>query len=362
MRSGLALDGRQKRLVLDLGDALTASLDLHEVLGDAFALLVQLVGADYGALAVSRGTRPEDYEWIVQDLPAAFLGGYGEMAPHDFVRSSVLERPNVVLRDSDMIDRRRLEQNMMYHRAREVGAPLEQVMAVMLHAEDGWQSGLSLYRDRQRPFSLRERDLLQELTPMIGNAVRNCRVFQAVDRRSTALEALLTRHGQAAVIMAPPTTEIGRTRAATALFDRWFSPAERTGDGVPRALLDEITRAAAVGSTHAAGTQIAWTRSGRDADLKADILPLPGNISPPLWAIVLREAPHAQQVPSLWRGRLTAREVEIASKVLQGWDNRLIAEETGCKVATVKKHLQQIFDKLGVPSRSALIYRATQEG
>ena len=148
MGKGVELGSGELRAMLDLSDALGASFDLRQVLSRAYELLLPFVGADYGALAVTRGARPDDYEWIVQDLPPSFLGSYPEMAPHDFVRNAVIARPNVVLRDTEMIDRRALERNMMYERAREVDSPIEQVMAVMLHVDDNWQSGLSLYRER----------------------------------------------------------------------------------------------------------------------------------------------------------------------------------------------------------------------
>jgi DNA-binding NarL/FixJ family response regulator len=51
----------------------------------------------------------------------------------------------------------------------------------------------------------------------------------------------------------------------------------------------------------------------------------------------------------------------VVSAVARGWDNRLIAAELGCSEATVKKHLQKIFDKLGVQSRTALVARVAEQ-
>lgn len=53
------------------------------------------------------------------------------------------------------------------------------------------------------------------------------------------------------------------------------------------------------------------------------------------------------------------KEVDVPLRVLLGWDNQLIADELGCSLATVKKHLQHIFDKLGIPSRTALYLLAS---
>src|SRR2546426_1242072 len=87
-----------------------------------------------------------------------------------------------------MVSRQALETNLMYRRAREVGAPLEQVMAVMLHVDGTWQSGLSLYRDQRRPFTEDERAILQDVTPMFANTVRNCRLYGGVRERLAALD------------------------------------------------------------------------------------------------------------------------------------------------------------------------------
>lgn len=177
MLTGMGLSEREQRMMWDLNDALHASLDLHAVLRDAYPLLFRLVGADYGALAVTRSARVDDYEWIVQNLPQDFLGSYDEMAPHDFVHRAVLARPHEVVRDAEMISQKEFRRNMLYRRARDLGSPIEQVMAVMLHVGGGLQSGLALYRDSKRPFSDRERQILQLLTPSIASAVRNCWQF-----------------------------------------------------------------------------------------------------------------------------------------------------------------------------------------
>jgi DNA-binding CsgD family transcriptional regulator len=349
------LGGGEQRAMLDLTDALGASLDLHQVLSSAYELLLPLVGADYGALAVTRGARPDEYEWIVQNLPRSFLGSYTEMAPHDFVRNAVIARPNVVLRDAEMVDRRALERNMMYDRAREVGSPIEQVMAVMLHVDGGWQSGLSLYRERRRPFSERDRLRLQRLTPAIANAVRNCRTFAAVACRSDALEALLGERGDAVVLVQPPAREIDRTARAATLLDAWFTPGERRGGALPAQLIDELRGATAA---YAKGDVVPrlWRKPGKDADLEVKMRSVPRPLGIGLWALELHEVPHAVPVLPPPRGKpLTTRQAEVAAYVVLGWDDRLIAEEIDCKTSTVKKHLQRIFDKYGVSDRRKLM-------
>ena len=129
------------------------------------------------------------------------------MAPHDFVHSAVITNVNKVVRDPAMIERPMFEGNMMYRRARELGSPIEQVMAVMLHVGDGLQSGLALYRDRRRPFSEREERTLQQLTPAIANAVGNCRSFDKMARFDAMLETDLAEK-RAILIVRPPDREI----------------------------------------------------------------------------------------------------------------------------------------------------------
>jgi len=57
---------------------------------------------------------------------------------------------------------------------------------------------------------------------------------------------------------------------------------------------------------------------------------------------------------------LTTRECEIALLTMKGLTNRAIARELHLCQGTVKIHLHNIFRKLGIKSRAALIVRGTQ--
>tara|TARA_R110002110_G_C13467873_1_gene719518 strand:+ start:2976 stop:3701 length:726 start_codon:yes stop_codon:yes gene_type:complete len=53
----------------------------------------------------------------------------------------------------------------------------------------------------------------------------------------------------------------------------------------------------------------------------------------------------------------TERELDVAELLLAGASNKVIAMELGLSVATVKTHLQHVFRKVGVTSRTALSVR-----
>ncbi len=349
------LGSREQALMLDMVEALTSSLELAEVLPRVYGLLSRLLPADYAALCVSKPGRPSEYDWMVAQMPAAFFARYPEMAAEDFVRGAVVRRPNVVLRDSEMVPREVLEGSLLYRRCRELGMPLEHVMAVLLDVKSDWHGGLTLYRERRRPFSDKERALLQRLTPVLANTVRNCRLLGESVQRGRVLESLFQRQVGESLVLAPPGTEVMRTAGATALLERWFPPLERGRDGVPEVLRERLGRLVARGQV-AGG----WERGGPGGRLEVDFVPLPQEQGRRLWALVLREVPEATPLPAHWRERLTEREAQVVAGVLRGWDNQLVADALGCSLGTVKKHLQRVFDKLGVSSRAALLHLAAR--
>jgi len=357
MLSSFTPSSRERNATSNLLEALGSSLDIRLVLEQAYPFLLDLVPADYGALGVSSTGRAEDYEWTVANMPSSFFAAYPEMAPHDFVRTAVMKDLNVVLRDEEMVSRSDLENNVMYRRAREIGAPLEQVMAVMLHVDDRWQSGLSLYRDKRRPFSERERALLQRVTTAMGNAVRNCHMFRAAVDWGAALEAVLNDRDASIVLVAPPATEIQRSARAEHLIEKWFTPDEWRANRLP----DRLVLALALALAQAASAPLAfnapekWRKPGINATLQIWFVTLAGSSSKASWILKLQEVPDAVPIPRSWQDRFTPREQEVISAAARGWDNKLIGAQIGCTEGTVKRHMSNIFIKQGVEGRAALL-------
>lgn len=52
---------------------------------------------------------------------------------------------------------------------------------------------------------------------------------------------------------------------------------------------------------------------------------------------------------------LTPRQKQVAELIIQGWSNKQIANEFDISLATVKDHVHAILQRLGMPSRQAVI-------
>jgi DNA-binding CsgD family transcriptional regulator len=354
----MTLSSQANRAASEIRDALSSSLDLRQAIGAASPLLLRLLNADYAALGVTAPEVPGGFDWIVARMPERYFEAYGELAPHDFVLHSVLRAPNRVLRDSEMLSRRDLEGSALYRRARDLGMPMEHVMSTMLHVDDEWQSGLSLYRVEQDPFSDAERAILQSIAPALQHTVRNCRLLAHLERRASCLEHVVSRNGLAAIVFAHPAREVARSESACRLLAEWFAPTECGVGGVPLRILDEVRRWLTDTATDVA--PVTLRRESADAVLAIR----------PYWLeeagrryviLTLRQVPKDPAVPDAWRTRLTPREVEVVQSILRGWDNLLVAQELGCSEATVKQHLTRAYGKLGVEQRSQLVARARVE-
>ncbi|HEY0202262.1 MAG TPA: helix-turn-helix transcriptional regulator, partial [Burkholderiaceae bacterium] len=72
------------------------------------------------------------------------------------------------------------------------------------------------------------------------------------------------------------------------------------------------------------------------------------------WLIVMQEASDAAVIEAISQSfKLTAREAEVLYWVVKGKINRDIADILGASPATVKKHLERVYAKLGVETRTA---------
>lgn len=80
------------------------------------------------------------------------------------------------------------------------------------------------------------------------------------------------------------------------------------------------------------------------------------------WLVVLREENDASAVETLMSAfGLTAREAEVLQWVIRGKTNRDIGDILGTSPRTVHKHLEHVFEKLGVETRTAAAGMAMQK-
>ena len=76
------------------------------------------------------------------------------------------------------------------------------------------------------------------------------------------------------------------------------------------------------------------------------------------WLLVLTESSNGAAIEALsLQFRLTAREAEVLYWVAQGKTNRDIGDILGTRPKTITKHLEHVFDKLGVETRTAAAAR-----
>jgi DNA-binding NarL/FixJ family response regulator len=79
------------------------------------------------------------------------------------------------------------------------------------------------------------------------------------------------------------------------------------------------------------------------------------------WLVVLREVSDAATVQATMQAfGLTLRESEVLYWVAKGKTNRDIGDILGSSPATVKKHLERVYEKLGVETRTAAASMALQ--
>ncbi|WNG27807.1 response regulator transcription factor [Cystobacter fuscus] len=353
------VDSREQALILELFDALLSSEDLSEAFQRAQQPLSRLLPSDSMALCVSTPDPSVPYDWLQVNAPSSFFAEYAQVAEDDFVRQAVLRSPNKVMRDSEMLSRESVRHSKLYQYCRKTGMPADYAMAVMLDVNQDWHGGLTLYREGHRPFSDHERALLQWLTPKLAKTVRDRRFLSAQTSRGHLLDALFEHQGAECIVLVPPTRVILRAPRAMALLREWFAPSEFGPMDLPHVLVEQVSllsRQEPLVTSH----WDVWKRErpGMDRFLNVVFVPLPSASGPRQWAVVLSEIPYSMPLPPAWRSLLTESEAEVVSGVLQGWENQTIAEHRQRATGTVKKQLKKIFDKLGVHSRAALMYRA----
>ncbi|MFB0934413.1 MAG: response regulator transcription factor [Propionivibrio sp.] len=179
-----------------------------------------------------------------------------------------------------------------------------------------------------------------EVLARISAHVHNARQMR---QARTALDAF----GQATVaICASDGRLVWQTPLARSLLGDYFAS---SGKDTPARLLAWIDEAIAAKALGRPPNQLVCTDGSRR--LLASFHDQTGDEE---WLVVLREENDASAVESLVAAfRLTLREAEVLYWVTLGKTSKDIGDILGSSPRTVNKHLEHIFEKLGVETRTA---------
>jgi DNA-binding CsgD family transcriptional regulator len=347
---------KELEVVFELLEVLQSSLDMNQTLRGAYPLLCRLVAVDHGAMCISRTEDSSQYDWTVAEMPESFFRDYAQVAQFDFVRLAVAQKPNIVLCDPDMLapqERAQVDRHPMVQYSRSNHMRIEQIMAVMFSTDPSWNGGLTLYRDNRHAFTDHERSILQFLTPFFASAMGNCKRYGDLLRWSTVMETSFTIHRTSMLMFSTAMKWVGGSNGVDQALDRCFGKGNRGRDGLPIVLLAELERLPRGASP--ATPPLPWIPAKSGAGVVVTYVPVVKEFGM-VWMVLLDE------VPEEWRARLTPTEIDVAVRVAQGWDNALVGLELGISPMTVKTHVYNIFNKLGIGKREVLTTRFKARG
>ena len=161
----------------------------------------------------------------------------------------------------------------------------------------------------------------------------------------------LDAFGQGAIAITPTDGRIvWQTPLARQWMDDYFKQdAAKSGLGTPHKILEWLARAAQAYASGTAHYPLTIVQGAK----KLIITPMDFSNSEQ-WMISLREESDAAQIDALILSfKLTQREAEVLYWAIKGKTDRDVGEILGASTRTVNKHMEHVFAKLGVETRTA---------
>jgi DNA-binding CsgD family transcriptional regulator len=294
----------------------------------------------------------------VVSRPAGAIGAADRAAfdrhfdEHPLVRHHTVEGGRDAHRISDSLPFNRFRHTALYSDYyRRVG--IDHVIAVPLHVDERTLVSFVLNRSR-RDFSDREREQLDLLAASLGQLYRHTLALDRAAAVARGLDELLAA-GAVGTIRLGSRGEVRdfSPRAVEQLQRLWGAPLRR-GAMLPAELNDWLARplrCASIASTFP--PLVRSTYAGRLTVRTYPAIEATGGL-----LLLLDEATApAPQPAAAGRWPLSAREREVMRWLAAGKTDRDIGTILGISPRTVHKHLQRIYGKLGVETRTAAVMR-----
>jgi len=290
---------------------------------------------------------------LTSDPPDALPAGMEQSAArcaheHPLVLRRREMRDGQTHKISDFVTRREFMRTSTYA---ELYRPIDAFdqLGFELPSPDGVVVGIGVNRGRT-PFTERDRTVLDLLRPQVAAAYRAARL-------GSAMQAALDASARAVVALDADGQPRFATQRARALLRTYF-PQTRGGDALPEALAEWVR------------SRVQHPRSDGDAPAPPTPLMVAGEAGRLVVRLVaatgvgegdlllLDEERAMPSVALLAPLGLSPREGEVLVWVMRGKADKEIAALLGCGTRTVRKHLEHIYAKLDVSSRTAAVSRA----
>ncbi len=287
--------------------------------------------------------------------PDAARGWEHHMHDHPVLAYIVRTGDCHAVRISDFWSQRQLQSRGLYSDFYRV-LGIEDALCFSLSCQPPNVVGIGLHRGRH--FSDRERLILDHVRPHIVQAWQNAKLVRQTHCQLQLANQGMEHLGSGVIVCTTEWQVQSITALARSYLNEFFGASQR----LDRRLPDELLRWAGhqnaqflTGDVPAARSPLIMERGS-----KRLVIRLLSNCGANL--LLLEEVVTAPDAAVLVKLGLTRREAEVLAWVAQGKTNSDIASILGMNPRTVKKHLEHIFQKLGVETRTAAAALAFEVG
>jgi DNA-binding CsgD family transcriptional regulator len=247
-----------------------------------------------------------------------------------------------VLKISDFLSRARFHRLGLYNEFFR-GLGLEYQMAATIPARRRI-IGIVLNRSGQ-DFNERERLMLSLISPHLSQAYYNAAAMTTITEELKATKRALEELGSAAIVLGPGGRVTSMTASARKLLADYFD-SPRGGDGLPDMVRQWCKAQRSALAQLQVPERLVVNKAGKR--LVARMVP-EGHQT----LLLLSEEATVVGAQPLGPLSLTTREAEVLAWVAKGRTNSEIGSILNISSRTIQKHLEHIFQKLGVESRTA---------
>jgi DNA-binding CsgD family transcriptional regulator len=200
----------------------------------------------------------------------------------------------------------------------------------------------------ERDFSDRDRRVMNTLRPHVAQAWRNVRDHERLRALVGAAQDIASMQGWGVIVLCEPPEEL--VPGALVSLYRYFGRPSKTSPFPAR--VERWLAAQSAQHTVGAGLELARPLSAHLGGRRYLLRYLPAQRAHP-GAIIVSEGTPAQGRDLELLG-LSPREAQVVALVTAGVANAAIAERLGLAPGTVRKHLDNVYGKLGVHGRGPL--------